>query len=699
MTIKQEYFAYLEHFGRTMTIGELAAHPDWPDAIALRHDIDHDLDLALEIAHHEHVRGIRATYFLLHSHQYFDDPQFTIKCRQLAEYGHEVGVHLNALAMWAEGLTDDPDETLSVALERLRESGLEIHGASAHGDKACYRHQCINYWMFSELAGPRPEEREFGKSAEGIRVESAQHQIQYPHDHQLRRADGAVLPLWQSSLARHGLEYTASHVPHDWYWTDTGGGWTRSADPKLYDLSRGRHQVLMHPFWWRGPQKSYFVLSTARSGSKWLANFIDRATNCRGLHEWTLNHRRDGKGFALEHCTGPEYQSLLEDEDEISARLKTAKAHLTVLKRDVLEANVYLEPVAEQLRETIPDAMLVHLHRDPANVVRSILNRGWYSVPDDQWHVRVPVDDWNTLSQFQRACWYVRRTNERLTALTAERLCFERMVSDQDYLMQRLSELGIVVHPLLAAEEFHKRINANESSRIGALATWASTAQSQFAEICGTVCESLGYQVERSSDVPSQAARTSLNGHHSARARKTRLVGGAASAFSECGLECKRQWRGLDIQILDRQRSSHVLLAKGSWRKVERKHGVPCEPATYCWGEVRCESPERGNLRIFILFYDMRGDLLQQRHVGTLRMNKEIAGMRATLVGKLLSDSNEEALRTGTSQFSVRVPAGATHLALSLMCDAGEIGEEFAVREAVVELRPLPAGYAVEEFV
>ena len=35
--------------------------------IALRHDVDHDLELALEMAHHEWRLGFKATYYLLHT--------------------------------------------------------------------------------------------------------------------------------------------------------------------------------------------------------------------------------------------------------------------------------------------------------------------------------------------------------------------------------------------------------------------------------------------------------------------------------------------------------------------------------------------------------------------------------------------------------------------------------------------------------
>ena len=47
MSIKEQYFRYLDHIGSSVTMRELAQQPDNPNMIALRHDID----LALEMAH------------------------------------------------------------------------------------------------------------------------------------------------------------------------------------------------------------------------------------------------------------------------------------------------------------------------------------------------------------------------------------------------------------------------------------------------------------------------------------------------------------------------------------------------------------------------------------------------------------------------------------------------------------------------
>ena len=65
MSISKEYFKYLKHIGSSVTLSEFHAKPRIKDLIALRHDVDHDLDIALEMSYWEHKLGFKSTYFVL----------------------------------------------------------------------------------------------------------------------------------------------------------------------------------------------------------------------------------------------------------------------------------------------------------------------------------------------------------------------------------------------------------------------------------------------------------------------------------------------------------------------------------------------------------------------------------------------------------------------------------------------------------
>src|SRR5690606_22479204 len=110
-----KYLNYLKIFGPTVTVATLARDAS-PDFVALRHDVDYDIDVALEMAHIEHDLGYRSTYYLLHTAPYWNDAEFIDKSLKLQEYGHEVGLHVNVLAEWAVGKIDDPGARLAELL-------------------------------------------------------------------------------------------------------------------------------------------------------------------------------------------------------------------------------------------------------------------------------------------------------------------------------------------------------------------------------------------------------------------------------------------------------------------------------------------------------------------------------------------------------------------------------------------------------
>src|SRR5262245_21296163 len=137
-SIGKEYIEYLDHFQRTVTVRELACQ-EHLNAVALRHDVDHDIDLALEMAWLEADFGIRSSYFILHTAPYFTDPMLGEKCRQIAVLGHEVAFHNNLLADFLK-TGRPPDQTCRDVLAQMRSWGVRVDGVSGHGDPLCYEH-------------------------------------------------------------------------------------------------------------------------------------------------------------------------------------------------------------------------------------------------------------------------------------------------------------------------------------------------------------------------------------------------------------------------------------------------------------------------------------------------------------------------------------------------------------------------------
>lgn len=213
------------------------------NVIALRHDCDsaESLDTAVRIAEWEHARGYRATFYMLHTSPYWNFPQFPARLEQIAGYGHEIGIHTNALAE-ALRTGGDPDAILSNAILTLRGYGHMIRGVAGHGDPFCNRDR-------------GPGEITFANDEQF--VECARPQEGAP-DRTITRGQYS-LTLAPRPLADFGLEYEALvlALPHPWRISDSGGRWLNPGfeeTAERWDTRQGVHGLqlhfLWHPDWW-----------------------------------------------------------------------------------------------------------------------------------------------------------------------------------------------------------------------------------------------------------------------------------------------------------------------------------------------------------------------------------------------------------------------------------------------------------------
>lgn len=628
MAIKQNYFKYLEHFGTTAPVCRLHQQPHASNLVTLRHDIDYDLDLALEMAYWEKMKGCRATYYLLHTADYWQDPRLVEKCLQLQDFGHEIGLHLNVLTEWMSGDINEIKNHLLNLLSPLRAGGVAITGVSAHGDKSCYVNQFINYWCFSELRPANPLQTENGLSAEGIAVDDSEFRIAYPPSEKLTGPDGRQLDLWSVSMKELGIDYDAVHLAYDAYFTDSGGEWKRSSDPISVNLSNGRYQILMHPIHWKGTQKVYFFLSTARSGSKWLVNMLDKATSLTARHELTLNHTYQDGQLVMNKRTSHGLAGLIKNRNEAKELINQARDFAESCKGDYAEANVYLEQFIPELLEIFPDACLIHLYRDPVNVVRSVMNRNWYDTPEDTAHPEFDVKNFKCLPQFSKACWYVRKTNETLLSLCSHRLQFEEMVSRPDYLPSKLRDWGIPYFPRLAEDSFGKIIDANKTNAFPPCEKWTLAQKKEFASILSPVNAALHY--ENAAFKPSDPSLHNLL--FEARQQVVKLnrkivcpperinfdLDMKPSKVASKGCKLKRTSSGLHI-LPKCHGHAHALLGGGSWYKIKSRSGWQTKRGYYFRGSMSVEAMAgQGRGSLICLMYNQKGELFHKRVVGVI---------------------------------------------------------------------------------
>jgi hypothetical protein len=126
--------------------------------IALRHDIDRNIDHAVSMAVLEAEHGISSTYFVLHSAEYyllsFD------KIRLIQSLGHEIGIHNDVMS------TKMPEATLKLVLRILKWQGLNVTGTAAHGNKK--HSDNIGFWKTHDL-------KDFGLNYEAYSLDHNQY--------------------------------------------------------------------------------------------------------------------------------------------------------------------------------------------------------------------------------------------------------------------------------------------------------------------------------------------------------------------------------------------------------------------------------------------------------------------------------------------------------------------------------------------
>jgi hypothetical protein len=213
-----EYARFLDRLhDRQVVPMRLFAHGEGD--MALRHDMDSRLDSALGLAKLEAVRGLRATYFVLHTAPYWDDVDLGPRVRRLQELGHEVGFHNDLLTV--ERVHGGAARTaLEEALARLRGAGIEVTGSAAHGSPWCHRLGYHNNYVFAGWDEPQP-----GFPSRDVRE--------------------------KLDPAEFGLEYEAYHVPRDVYFSDSSFVDGRRVHPAHLELEAGRRTiVLVHPCHW-----------------------------------------------------------------------------------------------------------------------------------------------------------------------------------------------------------------------------------------------------------------------------------------------------------------------------------------------------------------------------------------------------------------------------------------------------------------
>ena len=206
--------------------------------LALRYDIDENINAAVKLAYREHKYGIRSSYFVLHTADYYgkiigssfkrnDNMIYYLKKIQ-DSFGHEIGFH-NDLVTLQLMYGISPKEYLKDELAYLRGNNINIVGTTYHGSQYCYIYKYYNAYFWKEYPNNGWNYEYIKKGYKTIKIE-------------------------KDSLANYNFEYEGGLLKEDYFFADcnyiNGKRWNMSM-VNLDTIKPGKKVIiLLHPANW-----------------------------------------------------------------------------------------------------------------------------------------------------------------------------------------------------------------------------------------------------------------------------------------------------------------------------------------------------------------------------------------------------------------------------------------------------------------
>ena len=247
---------------------------------------------------------------------------------------------------------------------------------------------------------------------------------------------------------------------------------------------------------WVRKWKFFFILGFGRSGTAFMADFLNRAKGAHVFHEPVLE---DFYAHAQAHYNQSQAEKYIEGFRKKEMYLRT---------RNISPAGIYgevngtLRCHVGAIRKAFPEITLLHLVRDGRNVVRSTVSRrtmtmrnpfsmSIHPTESDPWKAR-----WPGMDRFARICWYWQEENRRLRTNIGRTVQFEKVLSSYEYFEYEILE-PCGIH--LENEDWKAAIstprNTTPEFSMPKWDQWTREQQKTFREICGEEMVKCGYDI------------------------------------------------------------------------------------------------------------------------------------------------------------------------------------------------------------
>jgi len=174
--------------------------------------------------------------------------------------------------------------------------------------------------------------------------------------------------------------------------------------------------------------KYIFITGMGRSGTTFLGNLLSVIPGVTAGHEQVGNR---------EFCVLSWYLSDTKYNTEFLQRAKN-KIEESVRTEWYIDVNGYLQNTTDELQSVFQPTAMMHLVRNPAEVIRSVYTRrietDVHILPKDDRE----LDRWLEGDRFQQICANWQMVVAPLMAKKVPLLKFEELVSNYDYLQEKL---------------------------------------------------------------------------------------------------------------------------------------------------------------------------------------------------------------------------------------------------------------------
>jgi len=259
-------------------------------------------------------------------------------------------------------------------------------------------------------------------------------------------------------------------------------------------------------FDWADMTSCVFFLSTGRVGTQTLASLFAQVRTLYSYHEpHPLLYGVSQQAYRTIRSFSEVDQLLTESF--IACRqdlLLRAWQH----ERGYLESSPQVTFLAPVIHQLLPQTQFIHVIRNPGDVIRSAMRRGWYDGHSyDRTRISPRSDDplsecWSSFTPFQKNVWLWSETNQWIAdfceTLPPEQRLLLRSEDIFASVLETIEQLFAFLNqptpiPKTIQRILGQQLNAQTSGNFPLPENWSTQMQEQFYSIAGNTADRLGY--------------------------------------------------------------------------------------------------------------------------------------------------------------------------------------------------------------